>query len=138
MIEQIVAIDEALAEADILLRSMATGPGVRELLVRHGSLSRVVKAWGAAPPHEAQLAAMLECVTELLGSVRRVCLVEPPHRPAFQRFQTARAVAAARKTSPPPGALRNSDPRTRSTRPPPARRRNSQAPPSQPPPSSRG
>jgi hypothetical protein len=135
VLDEIYAIDEALAEAEILLRSVVPGPGIRELLVRHGSLSRVVKGWGAAPPHEAQVAAMLECVTELLGSVKRLCALSPTNRPAFQRLQTARAIAAARKTNPPPP--HHVDPRTRSTRPPPPRRRNSQAPPSQPPPSSR-
>jgi hypothetical protein len=136
VLDQIIAIDELLAEADILLRSVASGPGVRELLVRHGALSRVVKGWGAAPPHEAQVSAMLECVNELVGSVRKVCAVAGPRAASLQRMSTARAIAAVRKSNPPPAARAN-DPRTRSTRPPP-RRRQSQPPPSQPPPSSRG
>jgi hypothetical protein len=129
LLDQIHAIDEALAEADILLRSTAPGPGVRELIVRHGSLARVVKAWGAAPPHEAQVHAMLECANELVSAARRVCSAAPPFKPSRARMPTARAIAAVRKTAA-PVPIKNGDPRTRSTRPPPPRRRGSQPPPS--------
>jgi hypothetical protein len=127
LLDQINAIDEALAEADILLRSTSPGPGVRELIVRHGSLARVVKAWGAAPPHEAQVHAMLECANELVSAARRVCSSSAPLKLSRARMPAAKALAAVRKTAA-PQALKSIDPRTRSTRPPPPRRRGSQPP----------
>jgi hypothetical protein len=66
-------IDETLFESGDWLRAASPGPAVRELRVRHGALVRVVGSWKTAPPHPDQLAAMLECVSELCGAIVRAC-----------------------------------------------------------------
>jgi hypothetical protein len=124
-----------LIEIDERLRASVPGAAVRELRVRHGSLHRVVRGWIHVPPHDAQIAAMLECVLELRGQVARACAPPSPPpkvrrstRPPPRNSAAARASATqARTTRPPP----RRDASMRTTRPPPVPR------PSDVPPSSR-
>jgi hypothetical protein len=117
-------IEDALEEIDEALRSGPPGPAIRELRVRQGALFRVVRGWIHLPPHDAQIAAMLECVLELRAQVLRVSVPsrDPPvivrrgSRPP-PRSAAARASASqARTTKPPP----RRDASMRTTRPPPA------------------
>ncbi|MGD0524138.1 MAG: hypothetical protein ABSE49_03275 [Polyangiaceae bacterium] len=137
-VTQRTMIEDVLAEIDERLRRSNPGAAVRELRVRHGSLYRVVRGWIHVPPHDAQIAAMLECVLELRGQVLRACgpttpgepspAVRRSTRPPPRSAAAARASAAqARTTRPPP----RRDASARTTRPPPVLR------PSDVPPSSR-
>jgi hypothetical protein len=69
---QLALIDETLGECEGILRGVVASPASRELRVRHATLQRVVRGWVHIPPHDAQLAAMLECVLELRGQVGRL------------------------------------------------------------------
>jgi hypothetical protein len=115
-------IDDALNEIEALLRGVPTSPAIRELRVRHGGLSRVVRGWMQVPAHESQIAAMLDCVLELHGQVLRTCALGHPTSPSPSR--THPSALHIRTTRPPP----RRDPSMRTTRPPPAR--HSDTPPS--------
>jgi hypothetical protein len=128
-VTQRTVIEDALTEIDERLRTSAPSPAVRELRVRHGSLHRVVRGWIHAPPHDAQIAAMLECVLELRGQMARACaaplageassMVRWTTRPPPRSAAAARASATqARTTRPPP----RRDASSRTTRPPAAAR----------------
>ena len=99
-------IEDDLLEIDARLRAAAPGPALRELRVRHGALSRVVMSWSNVGPHDAQIAAMLECVLELRTLVLRAC--GPGEAGKSMQVRTTRppprraAAAAARTTRPPP------------------------------------
>jgi hypothetical protein len=134
-VTQRTVIEDTLRAIDERLRSTAPSPAVRELRVRHGSLHRVVRGWLHVPPHDAQVAAMLECVLELRGQVFRACPAAPgtdvpparrSTRPVPRAPAAARASASqARTTRPPP----RRDASMRTTRPPPLPR-GSDVPPS--------
>ena len=134
-VTQRTVIEEALVEIDDALRSAAPGAAVRELRVRHGALHRVVRGWVHLPPHDAQIAAMLECVLELRGQVVKAspparevsAMLRKSTRPPPRTSAAARASATqARTTRPPP----RRDASMRTTRPPPLARRSSEVPPS--------
>ena len=134
-VTQRTVIEEALVEIDEALRAGAPSAAIRELRVRHGALHRVVRGWTHAPPHDAQIAAMLECVLELRGQVVRAspparevsAMVRKSTRPPPRSSAAARASASqARTTRPPP----RRDASMRTTRPPPVPRRASDGPPS--------
>jgi hypothetical protein len=106
-------IDDALNEIEALLRGVPPSPAIRELRVRHAGLSRVVRGWVHVPAHEAQLAAMLDCVLELHSQVLRASVLrDPPSRLSG----THPSAPHIRTTRPPP----RRDPSMRTTRPPPA------------------
>ncbi|HEX8796412.1 MAG TPA: hypothetical protein VF765_35920 [Polyangiaceae bacterium] len=107
-------IEQHIEELDTWLRAATPSPAVRELRVRHMTLARVVRAWVHQPPHDAQIAAMLECVLELRTQVQRSCPPPPPDAPAPRH--ASRPPARYRTTRPPP---RRDGIRT--TRPPPRR-----------------
>src|SRR5579883_1489045 len=124
-LDQLPAIEQVLTETEALLRAATPSPAVRELRVRQGMLLRVVRGWIHIPPHDAQIAAMLECVLDLRASVVRTCaatdgslasVARRTTRPAMARV-TARP-AQTRTTRPPPRREA-----TRTTRPPPRRER---------------
>jgi hypothetical protein len=121
------AIDEALAEAEERLRIATPSPAVRELRVRLGTLSRVVRGWDHVPPHDAQIAAMLECALDLRAVVERACEPREPAASARRASRPPRTPSArpatARTTRPPP----RRDASMRTTRPPPRRRADGKA-----------
>jgi hypothetical protein len=121
-------IDRTLLEIDEALRSAPPGPAARELRVRLGGLSRVVRGWVHVPPHDTQVSAMLECVLELRGQVARACGAVSPVVSRRSSRPPKALVPAVRTTRPPP----RRDTSTRTTRPPPTKGG------SQGPPSSRG
>ena len=117
-------ISDHLAEIGMRLRASTAGPALRELRVRHGALARVVSSWDHVPPHDAQIAAMLECVLELRGLVLRSCEPAETLRPAGAKAGVRSA--QVRTTRPPPRKAAAA----MTTRPPPARRAQGSAPPS--------
>jgi len=129
-------IEATIAELDDVLQGASPSVAVRELRVRHGALARVVRGWGKLGPHDAQLAAMLECVIELRDAVKKTCPPRPRDTAAAvakAARPTARVLAArAYKTTKPPPRR----PAIKSTKPPPharaanAARAGSGAPPS--------
>lgn len=133
-VTQRTLIEDTLIEIDEHLRTSVPSPAARELRVRHASLYRVVRGWIHVPPHDAQIAAMLECVLELRGQVARACappfsgeasaLVRRSSRPPPRSASAARASASQSRTTRP--APRR-DASMRTTRPP---ARPSEAPPS--------
>jgi len=143
-VTQRTLIADTLLEIDERLRTSQPSPAVRELRMRHGSLNRVVRGWLHVPPHDAQIAAMLECVLELRGQVARTCAspfgveasaaARRSTRPPARSPATARASATQQRTTRPPPRR---DPSMRTTRPPPVAR-SSDVPPSVPPSSRRG
>lgn len=108
-------IEQHIDELDGWLRAATPSPAVRELRVRHSALARVVRGWVHVPPHEAQIAAMLECVLELRAQVVRSCPRPPPDAPGPRR-RTSHPPARFKTTRPPPARET-----TRTTRPPPRR-----------------
>jgi hypothetical protein len=134
-------IEESLFEASDWLGALPAGPAVRELRVRYAALVRVVGSWKMVTPHPDQLAAMLECVTDLCAAILRTCGPAArdgsrlgrrsggPSRPAPRSSSRSPA-----RTSAPPTRSRSSLGPTlpplgranvfdRTTRPPPLRRR---------------
>jgi len=105
-------IEQYIEELDGRLRAAPPSPAVRELRVRHSTLARVVRSWVHQPPHDAQIAAMLECVLELRTLVQRSCPPPAPDAPVARR--TSRPPARYKTTRPPPKRET-----TRTTRPPP-------------------
>jgi hypothetical protein len=115
-------IDEALAEADAHLCAAIPGPAVRELRVRLGMLTRVVRGWVNVAPHDAQVAAMLECALDLLAMVQRACpLAEaaPPSRRSSRPASRPQSLRPAHARTTRPAPRREASLRT--TRPPPRR-----------------
>jgi hypothetical protein len=119
-VTQLTRIEEALRACDEQLRSAPPSPAVRELRVRQGALARVVRGWAHVPPHDAQVAAMLECALELRALVGRMAArrsTRPPGRGQHARPLHARTTrppprreAAVRTTRPPPPASRSDAP----------------------------
>jgi len=114
---QLQQIEEALLESGEWLRAASPGPAVRELRVRYGVLVRVVGSWKLTPPHPDQLAAMLDCVSDLCAAIVRLC--DPTLR---ESFQLARRFGRPSRPAPRPSAHPSARPLARASPWPAARR----------------